>query len=77
MLRKKLERAKKMEKMENWDEVLNEEIKELKVGHMYFSSNQSELVVEVHRFCWLPIDEKKGSIDLSLQILCGNGTNDF
>ncbi|EFO25573.2 RING finger protein 20 [Loa loa] len=30
ILRKKLERAKKMEKMENWDEVLNEEIRELK-----------------------------------------------
>ncbi|VDN02492.1 unnamed protein product [Thelazia callipaeda] len=30
VLRKKLERAKKMEKMENWDEVLNEEIRELK-----------------------------------------------
>lgn len=31
ILRKKLERTKKMEKMENWDEVLNEEIRELKV----------------------------------------------
>lgn len=31
ILRKKLERAKKMEKVENWDEVLNEEIRELKV----------------------------------------------
>ncbi|VDN93395.1 unnamed protein product [Brugia pahangi] len=30
ILRKKLERTKKMEKMENWDEVLNEEIRELK-----------------------------------------------
>lgn len=32
ILRKKLERTKKMEKMENWDEVLNEEIRELKVN---------------------------------------------